>query len=113
MNNTEKIEIKDVFTDSLRYWEKGRVIYNVILLIIVTFKLAVNFQDLSHPIIEILIPLFFCWVMANVFYCSAYVVDVFIQFSHFKEIWKKSRVVLFVIGTLFASILAWYISDSF
>ncbi|HAW52382.1 MAG TPA: hypothetical protein DCX54_08675 [Flavobacteriales bacterium] len=113
MNNTEKTEIKEVFTDAIRYWEKGRVIYNLTLLSIVIFKFAVNFHKTSFKIVDTLIPLFFYWVIANVLYCSAYVVDIFIQFSHFREIWKRSRVIIFVIGTLFASILAWYTTDSF
>jgi len=45
-------------------------------------------------------------VLANVAYCAAYVVDVFVQMSGFREQWRAYRWMLFFIGMSFAAILA-------
>ena len=44
-------------------------------------------------------------VLANVAYCAAYLVDVFVQFSSYRDTWRKNRWILFVVGVLFAAIL--------
>ena len=48
--------------------------------------------------------------MANVAYCAAYIVDIFAQASGFRDIWRRSRKLLFVIGTLFAAIITRFIA---
>ena len=45
-------------------------------------------------------------VVANLLYCVAYVPDVAVQFTAYRDRWKKYRFLLFVFGTLFASLLA-------
>ena len=49
-------------------------------------------------------------VIANIAYCTAYVVDIFVQASGFRELWQRYRKLLFVIGTLFAAIITRFIA---
>jgi hypothetical protein len=49
-------------------------------------------------------------VLANVAYCAAYPVDVFVQMSGLRETWRSSRWVLFLIGMIFAGILTRWIA---
>jgi hypothetical protein len=52
-----------------------------------------------------LLILFLLAVLANVAYCAAYPVDVFVQASGFRERWLKYRWVLFFIGVAFAAVV--------
>ena len=54
--------------------------------------------------------LFLLAVVANVFYCAAYIVDVAAQSSEFRKTWQRHRWILFAVGTTFASIIARFIS---
>ncbi|MCK7577083.1 MAG: hypothetical protein MZV65_15460 [Chromatiales bacterium] len=51
--------------------------------------------------------LFLCAVLANVAYTTAYLVDIPVQLSDFRDRWRRWRIGLFVIGTAFAAGLAW------
>ena len=42
-------------------------------------------------------------MLANVAYCAAYVVDVFVRMSGFREQWRAYRWMLFFIGMSFAA----------
>jgi hypothetical protein len=52
-----------------------------------------------------LLILFGLAVLANVVYCSAYVVDIFAQVSGFRDRWRDLRWILFTVGVLFAAII--------
>ena len=102
-------EICDTLTDAIRFWEPRRLAYNLVLTAITVgwfvldwahFRLGMNLQ--------LLLALFVLAVLANVCYCSAYVVDVAVQFSSFQEPWRRWRWVLWLIGMIFAAILASY-----
>jgi hypothetical protein len=49
-------------------------------------------------------------VIANIAYCAAYIVDIFAQASGFREPWRRYRKILFVIGTLFATIITRFVA---
>ena len=49
---------------------------------------------------------FFLAVLANVCYCAAYGVDLFVQFSGLHAAWSKGRLVLLIVGTAFAAVIA-------
>ncbi|MFC1512279.1 hypothetical protein ACFL5H_03690 [Candidatus Latescibacterota bacterium] len=106
------ITSRDIFSNAIQYWEKRRIIYNALLLVVV---LIVFFQSwpesrtaLSFDTVQIL---FVCAVLANVFYCSAYIVDCFVQYSEFRITWLRFRWVLYVTGVLFAIVLTNSISQ--
>jgi hypothetical protein len=45
-------------------------------------------------------------VIANILYSTAYIPDVFIQFSSFRSVWRRFRWMLWLIGTAFAALMA-------
>ena len=105
-------EIKDITTDAIKYWEKYRILYNLILLFptYLGYQIAGNFpapdpvQTSGNP--NLFIDLVILCIGANFCYTFAYIPDFFIQLSDFKESWRKKRIYLFAFGTAFASYLA-------
>jgi len=53
-----------------------------------------------------LLMLFGLAVLANVAYCAAYAVDLFVQFSGARASWMRWRWTLLLVGTAFAAVLA-------
>lgn len=102
--------LRDVLTNAIRYWEVRRIIYNVVLTAIVLLNYFFYEPAPRGSFAELLIPMFFLAVIANVFYCTAYPVDVFVQMSGFRSLWLRWRWVLFIIGLTYASILAYVIT---
>jgi hypothetical protein len=60
--------------------------------------------------VDFLLSLFLLTVIANVAYCSAYRVDIFVQASGFRELWQRYRWVLFAIGTTFAAVITRFVA---
>jgi len=107
----ERVELREYVTDAIKFWEPWRLLYNLTLAAIVIIYFA-----LAYPVsratltVDFCLGLFLLAVIANVAYCAAYIVDVFAQASGFREIWRRYRKVLFVIGTLFAAIITRFIA---
>ena len=98
--------VREYFTDAIKFWEPRRVIYNSVLAVIVIVYFAVGYPFSKSVIsVDFALGLFLLAVAANVAYCAAYLVDVFVQASGFREVWQRSRWILFVIGTTFAAII--------
>jgi hypothetical protein len=103
--------ISDVLTDAIRYWEMRRIAYNVILIAIVLTIFVLHWPESQSAIsVDLLQRFFILAVLANVAYCTAYVVDIAVQSSAFRASWKRYRWVLFAIGVVFASIIARFIA---
>ena len=92
--------------DALRYWEPRRLAYNVVLAGVVAAHVAAGWPA-SRLLFERdhVLMLFLLAVLANVAYCAAYAVDLFIQFSELRAAWPRRRWLLLVIGTAFAAVL--------
>ncbi len=103
--------VREIITDGIRYWEKMRIGYNAILLMIVLAVFAARWPESGSALsAEMMQSLFLLAVVANVFYCTAYIVDVVAQSSEFRKTWRRHRWILFAVGTTFASIIARFIS---
>lgn len=103
--------IRDVITDGIGYWEKMRIAYNAILLMVVLAVFATRWPESAAVFSGMILQgLFLLAVIANVFYCAAYIVDVAAQSSGFRDTWRRHRWILFAVGTTFASIIARFIS---
>jgi hypothetical protein len=104
-----KSQFRGVLSSSMHFWERGRLLYNSVLaLIVVAFFFAgwpASKADLTFDRAFIL---FYLAVLANVAYCAAYVVDVFAQLSPFRNLWLRFRWLLFVVGLLIASQITSY-----
>jgi hypothetical protein len=103
----DKPGIREILTDALRFWEWRRLFYNLALAAVVLFKFA-HAWPASKAILTFdgALGLFLLAVLANVAYCAAYLVEVLVQFSEFREPWRKWRFVLWIVGTAFAVVLA-------
>ena len=103
----ENPTFREVLSNSIRYWEPRRILYNAVLLAMVVMafverwpesRLAVNFESL--------LALFILAVLENVAYCAAYVPDIALQYSSLRATWLKWRFLLLAIGVLFSAALA-------
>lgn len=104
-------DIRNYFTDAIRFWEPRRVLYNAALAAIVVAYFVAEYPASKAALsIDFALGLFLLAVAANVAYCAAYLVDVFVQASGFREVWSRARWVLFAIGTLFAAIITRFIA---
>ena len=107
----EKSELRAYLTDAIRFWEPGRILYNLTLAAIVGTYFAIAYPSSKATLtLDFCLILFLLAVLANVAYCAAYVVDIFAQASGFREVWRRYRKLLFVIGTVFAAIITRFIA---
>jgi hypothetical protein len=107
----ETLEVREIFTNALRYWERGRIFYNLALAAVVVTIFLVKLpasRSLHSP--DLLLQLFILMVLANVAYCAAYPVDVMVQCSGFRSTWLRIRWCLLLIGTMFAATVAQFIA---
>ena|SRR6476620_3272854 len=98
---------REAITDAVRFWERGRLAYNLLLATVVGVVFVAGWP-LSRDALttDVAQQLFVLAVVANALYCAAYVVDVVVQFSEFRAPWRRHRWLLLALGSLFAAILA-------
>jgi len=103
--------VRDYFTDAIKFWEPRRIIYNLVLAAIVILYFATGYPSSKAMLsVDFALGLFLLAVAANIVCCAASLVDVFVQASGFREVWQRSRWVLFVIGTTFAAVITRFIA---
>jgi hypothetical protein len=94
---------------SARFWERGRILYNAILTIVVLLWLALtwpHFRPVITPLsLEFLTVLA---LLANLSYSTAHFADAFMRLALPVVHWRRFRQILFVLGTLFAILLENY-----
>ncbi len=110
-NPENQSRLQEYISDTIRFWEPKRILYNLALAAVVLATFAAQWPDSRDALVWPLALNFFnLAVVANVFYCAAHVADLFAQFSVFRETWRPRRWILFVIGALFAASLTFMIS---
>ena len=108
----ESPTFKELVTDSVRYWERKRILYNFVLTAIVVILYSIDAREsIKYIQVSTILGTFLLAVIANVLYCAAYIPDLLLQISDFREPWRKWRIALFVIGTLFAGIITSFIGS--
>lgn len=107
----EKAGMREILTDALRYWEWRRLFYNLALAAAALVEF-VRHLPASHEALKFdeYLTLALLAVLANVAYCAAYLVDVFVQFSEFREQWRDYRGVFWLLGTVFAIVLTHFVA---
>jgi hypothetical protein len=106
--------LAEIVTDTIRYWEPRRILYNVVLgAIVVGYFVAYYPASREVVTLEACLGAFFLAVLANICYCAAYLVDIFAQISDFRGLWRRMRWVLLAIGIGFAAILTRQFSEGF
>ncbi|HEY1717850.1 MAG TPA: hypothetical protein VGH42_06090 [Verrucomicrobiae bacterium] len=95
--------------DAARFWEPRRIAYNFVLTAVVFAWLILTWPHFRPALtLQSLLPLLALAAMANVCYSTAYLADVLLQFSPFRNLWQRQRWSLWLVGTLFAVLLACY-----
>jgi hypothetical protein len=96
--------LRDIITNSVGYWERRRIIYNVTLAIVAVASHFSTPEQYRNPITAgSMVGLLILAVVANLLYCAAYIPDVALQYSAFEKQWKQVRIGLFLFGTFFAA----------
>jgi hypothetical protein len=95
--------------EAIRYWEPRRIWYNLALIALAGGWVFVTWPHFQHALtpghsLELLV----LAGLANLGYSAAYLVDLPIQHSSFNMRWRQRRWVLWLLGTLFALLLAFY-----
>lgn len=97
---------RESVSGAIRYWEPRRLVYNVVLAAVVLAYFGLNYPASKTAFsINLALALFVLAVLANVVYCAAYPLDIFVSASAYREQWQKHRWIIFLIGLLFAAIL--------
>jgi hypothetical protein len=98
--------LREIATNSIRYWEPRRLLYNAVLALIVLWYFFAGWPESKSALSLDLVLLFVVLaVLANVAYCGAYVADVFVQFSGLRSLWFRIRWVLLTVGIVLAAII--------
>ena len=97
--------------DALRYWEPRRLLYNTVLVMVVFTHFFIGWPGTRQFLTwDHLFMLFVLAVFANIAYCAAYAVDLFVQYSALRPLWSRMRWTLLLVGTAFAAVLAHFFS---
>ncbi|MGH9865153.1 MAG: hypothetical protein ACRD4H_07030 [Candidatus Acidiferrales bacterium] len=100
---------REVLSNAIRYWEPRRIAYNLILTTVVMIWIVSTWPHFRPALTwTSLVALIVLAMLANLFYCSAYVADIAMQFSSFREMWRRRRWGLWLLGMIFAAVLANY-----
>jgi hypothetical protein len=102
-------ERRSIFIDSLRYWELRRIAYNLILAAIFMAWIVISWPHFRGAFTwPHLVALAVLAMLANLCYCAAYLADIPMQFSSFRNLWRRRRWMLWLGGMLFATLLTNY-----
>ena len=108
-SNDQPPPLRDVLMDAIRYWEPRRIVYNLLLVGVVMAWLFFTWPHFRSAVaLGSLLFLSVFAVLANLCYCAAYVADITMQYSLFQAGWRRRRWGLWLVGTLFAILLANY-----
>ena len=101
--------LRERFADATRFWEPGRLVYNLLLTAVTVIWLVATWPHFRGALtLSSLLPLAVLALLANVCYCAAYLVDIPMQRSALRAIWGNRRWVLWLLGTLFAMVVENY-----
>src|SRR5437868_2322480 len=104
-------DLREFASDAIKFWEPWRLLYNLTLAAVVIIYFAIGYPFSRSVFTGVFcLGLFLLAVVANVAYCSAYIVDIFAQASWFRDVWRQYRKLLFLIGTLFAAIITRFVA---
>jgi hypothetical protein len=102
-------EFRGILSDAIGYWERRRIIYNLLLTAVVVAWIALTWPHFRPAFQwDAFVALLVLAVLANLCYCVAYAADLPMQYSSFRELWRRWRWALWLGGTLFAILLANY-----
>jgi hypothetical protein len=97
---------RELAAEAIKYWEPRRLVYNLVLAAVVVSYFALAWpKSAAFLSVNFALVLFLLAVVANVCYCAAYVVDMFVQLSSVRTLWLRKRWLLFLLGMMFAAVI--------
>jgi hypothetical protein len=77
-------------SDAIRYWEVRRIVYNLILAAVVAVWVVATWPHLRETFVwPAILSFVVLAALANVLYSAAYCADVFVQYSSFRDLWRR------------------------
>ena len=108
-----RVTWRDLSSDAIRYWEPRRLVYNALLTVVVVGCALADGRGLDRLLgLQNLLLFFVLAVLANVAYCAAYVVDLFLQSTHFRDARGSWRLFVASVGFTFAAVLAYFFTGA-
>jgi len=109
LSNSPAGPFRPVLSDAIHFWEIRRIFYNVVLTAAAFAWVAFSWPHFRPAFtLTTVLPLTVLALLANACYCAAYLVDIPMQRSTLVATWKRRRWILWLVGTLFALLLANY-----
>jgi hypothetical protein len=109
LTNSPSGPFRPILSDAIHFWEIRRIFYNLALVAASLVWLTATWPHFRPAFNLIYLPpIAVLALLANVCYCAAYMVDIPMQHSTLSTAWKRYRWVLWLVGTLFALLLANY-----
>jgi hypothetical protein len=104
---------RSTLADAARFWEPRRLIYNLVLATVTATWILATWPHFRPAFtLQCLLQLCVLGLIANVLYCAAYLIDLPMQHTPFAALWKRRRIILWIVGTLLAFVLTnYWISD--
>jgi hypothetical protein len=100
---------RGLLADAIRFWEPRRLIYNLVLTAVAVVWLVATWPHFRVALtLPSLLLIAILALLANVCYCAAYLVDIPMQRSSLSTVWRRLRWGLWLMGTLFATVVANY-----
>jgi hypothetical protein len=95
--------------EAIRFWEPRRILYNLLLTAVTIFWFLLGWPHFRPGFnLQLLLALLVLAALANICYCAAYLVDIPLQYSSFRVMWRRRRWWLWIAGVLLAVLLASY-----
>jgi hypothetical protein len=108
-----RASFRELASDALRFWEPRRALYNLVLLGVVCVHLSADWPESKSLLtVDGLFVFFILAVLANVAYCAAYAVDLFVQFSGLRAARGRWRWSVWVVGTAFAAVITHFFAHA-
>ena len=97
------------FGDAIRYWERRRIAYNIILAAVFVGWVVLTWPHFRTGLtLESLVFLLFYAVMANLCYSAVYLAEVAMQLSPLQSAWVRWRFGLWLVGIALAVLFTNY-----
>jgi cytochrome bd-type quinol oxidase subunit 2 len=103
------VRTSEALRDAVRYWEPRRLWYNLALTVLVIAWVVFTWPHFQPSFtLPNLVRLLGLAALANLCYCAAYLVDIPMQESPARAVWRQRRWILWLFGTLLALFVAYY-----
>ena len=99
----------EILQDAIRYWERRRIIYNLVLATVVFAWFVLTWPHFRPALtMQSVLLLLVLAALANLCYCAAYLAEFVVHDSIVRAVRDRVRSALFIAGILFATLFANY-----